>query len=50
MVTWQAQFPRACKFFGFKTKQQPSANVFSFSGSTCEGFERKPGTTKDKEL
>ncbi|WLR52800.1 uracil-DNA glycosylase [Bacillus tianshenii] len=40
-TTWNPQFPRACKAYGFKTKQMPSDYVFHASGKQCQLFEEK---------
>ena len=40
-ITWEPKHPRACKLFGFKTTQMPSAVVMKSSGAPCEGFRRK---------
>lgn len=46
-VTWEPKFPRACKFFGFKSSNMPSVTVYKSSGSPCTNFIRKE-ITKDK--
>lgn len=45
-VTWDPQFPKGCKAFGFKSPQMPSLTVLSSSGKPCMNFEAKrmPGT------
>jgi hypothetical protein len=45
-VTWDPQFPKGCKAFGFKSPQMPSVTVLSSSGKPCMNFEAKraPGT------
>ena len=40
-VTWEPEFPKSCKLFGFKSKTQPSAAVYESTGSVCLGFEKK---------
>ena len=40
-ITWEPKHPRACKLFGFKTAQMPSAVVMKSSGAPCEGFRSK---------
>jgi len=40
-VTWEQEFPKSCKLFGFKTAQMPSAAVFDSTGEACLGFEKK---------
>ena len=50
-VTWEPQFPKSCLLFGFKTRQQPSVEVFNSSGALCEGFEEKiPGRKQLDQL
>jgi hypothetical protein len=39
--TWNPKFPRACKFFGFKSASVPSDVVFRSSGERCESFVEK---------
>ena len=47
-ITWDPNFPRGCKAYGFKTKQMPSVSVRAASGSLCMLFEEKllPGKEK----
>ncbi len=40
-VTWDANFPRACKLHGFKSAGMPSMTVFKASGAKCMGFKPK---------
>ena len=40
-VSWDPNFPRSCKLFGFKTAGLPSVRVFESSGEECAGFRRK---------
>ncbi|MFS8629776.1 MAG: uracil-DNA glycosylase [Bacillales bacterium] len=40
-VTWDPNFPRGCKAFGFKTKTLPSVEVLRASGQECLKFEPK---------
>lgn len=40
-VTWDPQFPKGCKAFGFKTRNLPSLEVFRSSGRKCLHFEKK---------
>jgi len=42
-VSWDPRFPRACRFFGFKTQDMPSTTVYQSSGSQCIAFEEKEG-------
>lgn len=41
MVTWQPQMPRACKAYGFKTREIPSNVVKRSSGMDCLKYEEK---------
>jgi len=40
-VTWEPKFPKACKLFGIKSAQMPSAVVFNSTGEPCNAFTRK---------
>ena len=40
-VTWEPAFPRACKLFGIKCRNQPSMEVFLSTGQHCFAFEAK---------
>ena len=46
VVTWNPQFPRACKLYGFKTMSLPSAEVLKASGEDCKGFVQKKKRVK----
>jgi len=35
------KFPKACKFFEFKSQHMPSITVFQSTGSECIAFEEK---------
>jgi len=39
--TWNPQFPRACKFFGFKSASVPSDVVYKSTGEYCNSFKEK---------
>ena len=41
VTTWNPQFPRACRLYGFRGKQWPSIMVLNASGEPCLGFKRK---------
>lgn len=41
-VTWDVNFPRGCKAFGFKSHVMPSITVRRSSGQACMNFEPKP--------
>lgn len=40
-ITWDSNFPRACKLYGFKSAGIPSMTVFKASGAKCMGFAPK---------
>ena len=40
-VTWNKTFPNGCKFFGFKSRLQPSDVVYESTGNSCEHFKAK---------
>ena len=41
VVTWNPEFPRGCKLYGFRTMSIPSIEVFKASGEECAGFTAK---------
>lgn len=45
-VTWNENFPRGCKVFGFKTRQIPSILVWEASGKSCSAFQEKLSSTR----
>ncbi|UOR11173.1 hypothetical protein MUO15_16460 [Halobacillus amylolyticus] len=40
-TTWNPQFPRGCKAYGFKGKEMPSDLVLKTTGTSCMQFESK---------
>ncbi len=40
-ITWDRNFPYGCKFFGFKSRNMPSVEVYKASGQKCLKFEKK---------
>ena len=52
-MSWDPRLPNSCKFYGFKTRNLPSADVLRLDGQPCQGFAvkvvpcRKPD---DKEV
>ncbi len=40
-ITWDRNFPKGCRLFGFKTYRLPSTSVFESSGNLCYGFIQK---------
>jgi len=46
-ITWEPSFPRACTLFGFKSRNQPSAEVFMSTGKHCFAFEAKKKEVND---
>jgi len=41
-VTWDPNFPKGCRAYGFKSAAMPSMAVLSSSGKSCMSFEEKP--------
>lgn len=37
-ITWEEQHPRACKMFGFKSRELPSEIVYKTTGAYCPLF------------
>ena len=37
-VTWNPQFPRCCKLYGFSSRELPSKEVYGATGEDCAGF------------
>ena len=48
-VTWDPNFPRACKLFGFKSANPPSVSVYESTGTVCLAFEKKDAFTDNKK-
>lgn len=40
-VTWEAERPRGCRAYAFKSEQTPSDVVLASSGEPCQFFARK---------
>ncbi|MDR0568432.1 MAG: hypothetical protein LBG87_04435 [Spirochaetaceae bacterium] len=40
-VTWDPAYPRSCLVFGIKSRNLPSAEVFSATGRRCPAFQLK---------
>jgi len=40
-VTWDPNYPKGCRAFGFKSHAMPSIAVRSSSGKPCMSFESK---------
>ncbi len=40
-VTWEPEFPRGCRVFGVKTRNMPSWEVRSATGTNCPAFEAR---------
>ncbi len=49
-VTWEAERPRGCHAYEFKSTELPSDVVFSSSGERCQLFERKPDSKPKPRL
>lgn len=43
-VTWEPAHPYACKTMGFKTRLQPSLEVFRADGRHCQSYALRPTT------
>lgn len=41
-VSWDRRFPRACRFFGIKSRELPSHVVFRTTGTHCPSFKKSP--------
>ena len=37
-ITWDRDFPKGCKLFGFKSKHAPSIMVREATGAPCKNF------------
>ncbi|MGI6085809.1 MAG: uracil-DNA glycosylase [Acetivibrionales bacterium] len=37
-ITWDKNYPKGCRYFGFKGKTMPSQMVKEASGEVCKGF------------
>ena len=37
-ITWDKNYPKGCRYFGFKGKAIPSDTVRLSSGEECKGF------------
>jgi hypothetical protein len=42
-VSWDPALPRACRIFGIKSRELPSAAVFRAAGHHCPSFQLKEG-------
>ncbi len=40
-ITWDKNFPRGCRLFGFKSNRMPSFTVHEATGKPCQSFKRK---------
>lgn len=49
ITTWDAQLPRGCEAFNFKTASIPAQVVFENSGHECEAFEPKDHALRKKQ-
>ncbi len=49
-VTWEANQPRGCRAYEFKSLDLPSDVVFASSGQACQLFERKPENRRPPRL
>ena len=49
-VTWDPKFPRGCRAYGFKGREEPSRVVFRNSGMACQLFDERPGASVRSEI
>ncbi len=49
-VTWEADRPRGCRAYEFKSFELPSEVVRASSGEPCQLFERKSGGRRGARL
>nr|WP_289216171.1 uracil-DNA glycosylase [Halobacillus campisalis] len=47
--TWNPQFPRGCKAYGFKGREMPSQTVLKTTGTPCLQFRPKTTQTEKKK-
>jgi hypothetical protein len=40
-ITWEKNFPYACKAFGFKSQLHPSTEVLKAAGKECNKYSLK---------
>gem|GEM_PF-1353709 len=40
-VTWDGRHPKGCRYYGFKSAQEPSHAVYESSGEPCKAFAPK---------
>lgn len=40
-VTWDKNFPKGCRLFGFKSRRLPSEVVRESTGNSCENHAEK---------
>lgn len=40
-ITWDANHPKGCKYFGFKTNKMPCMVVKESSGEHCNNYTHK---------
>lgn len=45
-TTWEVANPRGCTFYGFKSREYPSAVVLRESGTPCQAYTEKPGIAR----
>lgn len=47
-ITWDSTRPRGCRYFGFKSKNLPSLEVYRNSGQPCQAFEAKDAIRRER--
>lgn len=45
-TTWNPQFPRGCRAYGFKTREMPSILVKKTTGTECLQYKPKAPASK----
>ncbi|ADU65884.1 hypothetical protein Selin_1149 [Desulfurispirillum indicum S5] len=46
-ITWDTHFPFGCRRLNFKSRHQPSLEVFRSSGMPCQYYEEKKEKNHD---
>lgn len=48
LVTYQPQWPYACRSFNIRSKSLPSIQILRTTGSLCNGFDPKPNHPRNR--
>ncbi len=46
-TSWDPRMPYCCRFFGFKSRTLPNAEVLRLDGEPCQGFMSKPARVSE---